>query len=157
MKPSVAIGCTAAVLAAAGAQAVASAGTTGCTAGVNAAGGATVRTFCGPARAAVKIGGKTLHFTNGECEKVSGSYSVNIGSITLPAAKPKYMYFGFTTTKKQGGTYKIYGDVGLGWQTPGKNYGLGTGSVTISSSMKSGTFSGTTILGAQKASGSWTC
>ena len=37
-------------------------------------GGATVRTFCGPAKAVVKVGGKTLHFKGGKCETLSGYY-----------------------------------------------------------------------------------
>ena len=157
MKALLAIGCATTALVVAGAGTSASVGTASCTAGVTTVGGASARTFCGPAKASVTIGGKTLRFTNGTCEKLSGYYSVNIGSITLPPAKPKYMYFGFTTTKKRGGTYKVYGDVTLGWQTPGKSYSLGKGSVRISSSMKGGTFSGTTLLNPQKTSGSWTC
>jgi hypothetical protein len=156
MKTLLAIGCFAAALAAWGAGAAASLHTAACTAGVKTVGGANVRTFCGPAKATVKIGGKTLSFKNGKCEKLSGYYTVNIGSITLPLAKPKYSYFGLTTTKKRGGTYSVK-DVPLVWQTPGKRFALWKGSVKISSSMKSGTFSGTTLEGSQKASGSWSC
>ena len=156
MKALLVITCATAALAAWG-LGVASGSNAGCTAGVKTVGGATVRTFCGPAKATVKIGGKTLHFSGGQCEKLSGFYTVNIGAITLPPAKPKHMYFGFTTTKKRGGTYKIFGDVTLGWETPGKRYSLGKGSVKIASSMKRGTFSGTELLSSQKASGSWSC
>jgi len=157
MKTVIAIGCAAALLAVAGPGGASSAGSTSCTAGVKTVGGATQRTFCGPAKATVKIGGKTLRFSGGKCEKLGGFYTVNIGTITLPPSKPKSMYFGFTTTKKRGGRYKVFGNVTVAWETPGTRYALGNGTVKISSSMKRGSFAGTTILASQKATGSWTC
>src|SRR5213078_3028910 len=105
MRNLVSIGCLAAALAAAGAGAAATTHSAACTAGVKTVGGATVRTFCGPAKAVVKVGGKTLHFKGGKCETLSGYYTVNLGSITLPPAKPKYLYFGLTTTKHRSGTF----------------------------------------------------
>jgi hypothetical protein len=155
MRTLVVVGGCLATLAVWGAGAGARLQAPACTAGVKTVGGATVRTFCGPAKAVVKVGGKTLHFKGGKCEKLSGYYTVNLGSITLPPAKPKYMYFGLTTTKR-GGTHSVK-DVPLVWQTPGKRFALWKGSVTISGSLRSGKFSGTTLEAAQKASGSWSC
>jgi hypothetical protein len=71
--------------------------TASCTPGVKTVGGVTQRTFCGPAKATVHYGSQTWHFTQGECSKSGGYFTVNIGTVVLGmSSKPKPEYFGVT-------------------------------------------------------------
>ena len=126
----------------------------GCTAGVRTVGGATVRTFCGPAKATAKIGGQTFRFSGGSCAVEGGYFTVNIGSITLPPAKPKFAYFGMDVKPPKAGTHPSQI---LSWQEPGKRYSLLPVTVTVKPGLKSGTFTGKVLGGTGTGSGSFTC
>jgi len=124
-----------------------------CTAGAHVSAGVTYRTFCGPARATVHIGGKTLVFAGGSCQR--GTFTINIGTITLPPGKPKYRYFGMTIFGNRDGVYK---DQAVSWQLPnGQHDSLFHATVVLKNGRSQGTFSGTTLADHVKGSGTFHC
>jgi hypothetical protein len=126
---------------------------TDCTAGVRTVAGVTYRTFCGPAHATVHVGGKTYLFKGGSCEK--GAFTINIGTITLPPGKPKYRYFGITVFTNKDGVYR---DQAVSWQLPtGKHDSLFHATVVLKGGRSAGTFTGRTLAGNVKGSGSFHC
>lgn len=132
-------------------------------------GGVAVLDWCGPAKATVKLAGRTLTFKGGVCgiSKASGitAWTLNIGRFTNVGAKPKFMYFGgIGPAKLKAGTYTGAAAIefGLSFQTPGKAYTIGQKKVTITAGGKKGTFSGRALLvgpdnEGTPVSGSWTC
>lgn len=126
--------------------------TAACTPGVKTSGGVTYRTFCGSARATAKVGGKTVTFAGGKCEVAGGTFTVNIGTISLGAAKPKYLYFGMDVTPAKAGAH-----TGLvAFSVPGKRYSLLNAKVTVKAGLRGGSFSGTVLSGGT-ASGTFSC
>jgi hypothetical protein len=126
-------------------------------------GGATVHVYCGPAKATVKFGGKTLTFKGGRCGIAGGGgikgWGLGIGKYTVPPAKPKFRYFGvaYIGTVKAG-TYKS-GEFIVTFYVPGKTYTVvGSPVVKVTKGGKKGTFSGR-LNGPSgpPASGSWRC
>ncbi len=88
-----------------------------CTAGVTSAGGGLKkRVFCGSARVVVKVAGKTITLSQGQCVATSKYLTVNIGTLYLGrTTKPKPNYFGLdvgqvpgmsTSPAGRDGTYK---------------------------------------------------
>jgi hypothetical protein len=75
-----------------------------CTAGTTEVGGSPARTFCGPATAAVTVGGRTFRLGNGECTTGPG-FTVNIGTLVLASTAKARPYFGFFLTSARAGTY----------------------------------------------------
>jgi hypothetical protein len=142
-----------AALVAAAAFALPGAGASACTAGVRTVGGATVRTFCGPAKATAKIGSKTFHFTGGTCAVEQGMFTVNIGSITLGAGKPKYAYFGLDAKPPKAGAHP---NQIVSWQFAGQRYSLLPVKVVLDAGLHSGSFSGSVLTGGS-GSGTFTC
>jgi hypothetical protein len=124
-----------------------------CTAGVRSAGGVTYRTFCGSARAVVHLGRRTYVFTGGSCDR--GAFTINIGTITLPPGRPKYRYFGITVFTNRDGTFK---DQAVTWQLPnGRRNSLFHATVVLAGGRSHGTFSGSTLAGNVRGSGSFHC
>jgi len=124
-----------------------------CTASVRTAGGVTYRTFCGPARATVHVGGKTLAFSGGSCQRAT--FTINIGTITLPPGKPRYRYFGMTIFGNRDGVYQ---DQAVSWQLPdGEHNSLFHATVVLKDGRSEGTFTGSTLVGNVKGSGSFHC
>src|SRR5207247_2534167 len=70
------------------------AATAGCKSGVTTVDGSPARVFCGPAKASVRIGGKTLSFANGLCEQSGGGFVVNIGTFFPSSDTSKRPYLG---------------------------------------------------------------
>ncbi len=129
-------------------------GASACTAGVRTVGGATVRTFCGPASATAKAGGRTFHFSGGTCAVEQGYLTVNIGAITLPPAKPKLAYLGIDVKPPKAGAHA---NQIVSWQVPGKRYSLLPGRVVVQAGLKGGSFSGPVLGGGGAGSGTFTC
>lgn len=126
-----------------------------CTTGVRTAGGVTYRTFCGHARATVHLPGKTYRFTGGSCDSTSSAFTINIGTITLPPGKPKYRYFGVTVFTRRDGTFA---NQAVSWQLPDGSHGsLFHATIKLTGGRKKGTFSGTTLAGGVKGSGTFSC
>ena len=136
---------------------------------VTTVGGAMVHVYCGPARATVKFGGKTLTFKGGNCGVANGSgfqgWGLGIGKYTVPPAKPKFKYFGVAYIgSPKAGTYKK-GEFVVTFFLPGKTYtiigsplGKPSMTVTVTKGAKKGTFSGRLNgAGGPPVSGSWSC
>lgn len=126
-------------------------------------GGATVRTWCGPAQATVKVAGKTIAIKGGECsvQKLAGLtlFSVNVGRYTVPRAKPKFTSFSAAGSNLKPGTYDGF-DWAINVQTPGKQWTVRSSKsiVTIlAPGAKKGRFTGAVYEGGKVVSGSWTC
>ena len=110
------------------------------------------RTFCGPARGTLKVGGKKYSFKGGYCQVQGPTWSLNIGTIAL-TGRPKHDYLGITMFSRKAGTH----GAAVSWQTPGKNGSLLHAKVTIKPGLKKGTFTGRNAAGGGKATGSFTC
>lgn len=138
------------------------AGTLGAAApcGVQQVGGATVRTWCGPAKATVTWGGRTVKLEGGQCSLTTASglalFAVNAGRYTVPRAKPRFTSFSAAGSDLKPGTYEYWL---INFQTPGKQWTLrpSTTRVTITARARKGTFTGTLYEGGQTAKGSWSC
>jgi hypothetical protein len=163
MRTRVALAVTGAVLAAAAGSAGSAlagrsaAGIQTCTAGTKQVGSVLERTFCGPARATVRLGGKTLRFTQGDCVITKPYVTVNIG-VWAPGASHPPNYFGVDVGRLPGtsfppaakdGTFKH--GVALAFDYGGTSYSavsevLPT-TATLSSNRTRGTISGKTITG----------
>lgn len=124
----------------------------GCVAGVKKINGVSARTFCGPAKATVKLGSTSVKFAGGECTKSSFGWTINIGTVVLGNLKNKPEYFGITTVAKAGTQSKT----GPAIVHAHKSYAV-LGTVTLKAGLKSGTFSGKVFGSPQKISGSFTC
>ena len=126
-----------------------------CSAGVKTTSGVTYRTFCGGAKATLKFGGKTYLFTGGSCDTTAGTFTINIGTITLPPGKPKYRYFGMTVFTARDGTFM---NQAVSWQFPGGLHNaLFHVTVKLAGGRKHGTFRGTTLTDQKPGTGTFTC
>lgn len=152
--------CAAALAAAVGAGPAAAA----CTAGVHPYGGVQARTFCGPAKATLKLGGKTYTFAGGQCERGPAYLTVNIGTVVLgTTSKPKPEYFGMTVGKapivggtpaKKDGTYVPQA---LTANHANVSYVILQAKVTLAGSRTKGTFTGAPLGKSGTATGSFSC
>lgn len=124
----------------------------GCTPGLHKIGGVNARTFCGPAKASVHLGGKTVAYKNGECSKSIGLFSVNIGTVVHGDLKSKPEYFGVTAKAKAG----VQAQQTIAVVHGGKTKAI-IGTVTLKAGLKSGTFFGKVFGSPAKISGSFTC
>jgi hypothetical protein len=137
--------------------------TAGCTPGMTKINGVSARVFCGPAKATVRLGGKTFTFSGGDCERTSDYLAVNIGTVLLGTAAHKPDYFGLDvgrilgtgTPARRDGTYK---GSALAVDYGGKGYAVRADqiSVTLSGNRSKGTFTASLLLGGN-VSGSFSC
>jgi hypothetical protein len=128
------------------------AGATSCVPGVKAINGVSARTFCGPARATVKVNGKTISYTGGACSTSIGLLSVNIGTVVLGTLKNAPEYLGVTAKAKAGTQSRQTIAVVHAGQTEAI-----IGTVTIKAGLKQGTFAGKVFGSPETISGSFTC
>jgi hypothetical protein len=136
----------------------------GCTAGVHPYGGASARTFCGPAKARVVLGGKTIRYAGGNCERGPAYLSLNIGTVVLGTSKkPKPEYLGLLVGKApivggtpaaRDGTYKPQA---LAVDHAGKGYAILQASVTLAGGRRRGTFTGRIFGTNAPVKGIFTC
>ena len=132
----------------------ASARPAGCTAGMVTIKGVQARVFCGSASAHVKIGAKSIAFTNGACAKTSEYVSINIGTLVLGQSKAIPEYFGLNVGKMFGsgqsaghdGSYK---GAALAVDHAGTGYAVqaDTIKVNLAGGRSKGTFSGKLLTG----------
>ncbi len=129
---------------------------TACTPGVISYGGAQARVFCGPAKATVHVGGKTLSFKGGNCERTSKYVALNIGTVVLGQTnKTKPDYFGLDVGQVPGSTGKPAASDGtytggvLAIDYGGKSYAVrgDTLKITLAGGRTKGTLSGTLLFG----------
>lgn len=135
------------------ASAVAAPQHAGCVAGMTKVGGVDARTFCGPAKATVHIGGKTVLFKNGKCEKGPAGWSINIGTVVLGTANKKPEYFGIAAKAKPG----TQSNAAVAVDHAGKGFAVTGNTVTLKPGLKSGTFTGTVFGTSGTISGSFSC
>jgi hypothetical protein len=76
---------------------------TSCKPGVSKVAGGVARTFCGTAKATVKVNGRSYAFTNGQCDIYPKYLVVNIGTVVVGSAKRK-AYFGLLMGKHPAAT-----------------------------------------------------
>jgi hypothetical protein len=125
---------------------------TGCVAGVKTINGVSARTFCGPAKATVRMNGKTITYRGGECSKSIGLFTVNIGTVVLGNLKNKPEYFGVTANAKAG----VQSRQGVAVVHAGKSQAI-IGTVKIQAGLRAGTFSGKVFGSSKVISGSFSC
>jgi hypothetical protein len=123
-----------------------------CTAGVTKVGGTPARTFCGPAKATVKIGAATVAYKQGMCSRSSMGFTINIGTVVLGNAKTKPEYFGITVQAKPG----AHANSAVAVVHANRSYAV-LGTVTLAAGLKSGTFSGKVFGSRTKIAGSFHC
>ncbi|MEO9177296.1 MAG: hypothetical protein ABI317_17415 [Gaiellales bacterium] len=129
-----------------------------CTAGVTKVGGKPAHAFCGPAKAVAQVGTKRYSFTGGVCQRSGAVFSVNIGTVVInPVANAKpgsTPYFGLTVVPPLVGVH-----VGqtLGWISGGKRFSVLGNRIKLTKGLKSGSFSGKSLPGGAKVTGTFTC
>ena len=135
-----------------------------CKPGVSHYYGAKANTFCGPAKAAAVVGGKTLRFSQGRCERRQQYVGVTIGTrVSGEPTQPKPDFFGLAIGRTPGsadkpvtkdGTHKggvvelVHG---------GTEYAVSRATVTLRSNRTKGTFVATLKGSSTKVTGSFTC
>jgi hypothetical protein len=135
-----------------------------CTAGVHPYGAASARTFCGPAKATVVVGTKTIRYAGGDCERGTAYLAVNIGTVVLgTSTKPKPEYFGLLVGKApivggtpapRDGTYKPQA---LTLDHAGKGYAILQSTVKLAGGRTRGTFTGKVFGTNAAVRGSFRC
>jgi hypothetical protein len=143
---------------------------TACTPGQSTIDGRSAMTFCGPAKATVKVGGKTYAFKGGSCIKTSTYVNVNIGTVVFGAKNQKQPYFSVligaypganpgTPAAKKDGTYAgglvVIRYKGKAWDLNGFDKDV---MVTLKKKRSAGTFKGSThFVPRTKVTGSFAC
>jgi len=128
-----------------------------CTPGLTTVGGVQKRTFCGSAKAVVKVGGKTFALAQGECTKTSKYLTVNIGSLFIgQTTKPKPDYLGLDVGQIPGSTSPPAGRDGtytngvvFSVNYSGKGYAVLAATVKLQGNRSHGSVSGKTLTGQQ--------
>jgi len=117
-----------------------------CTPGVRKSGNVKFKVFCGPAHATLRFRGKTYAFRNGNCVKTATGLTVNVGVETLaqpPSTDPpRTSWFGAFVAAKRDGTYHPGSSMFLFWSAPGLSFIFTAGTLHLTGSRNSGTFSG---------------
>jgi hypothetical protein len=124
-----------------------------CVAGVKKINGVNARTFCGPAQATVRVGGRTVVYRGGECSKSSFGWSINVGTVVLGNLTRKPEYFGIVASAKPG----VQNKVSVAVVHSGKTFAVAAGTLTLKPGLKAGTFSGKVFGESTRLSGSFTC
>jgi hypothetical protein len=162
MRRRVAIAVAAASCAVAAAAAPASPVRAACTPGVHPFGDVSARTFCGPAKATLVTGGRTIRFSGGECQRGPAYVSVNIGTVVLGVSRKPREYFGLNVGKVPllGGSPAAHDGTfpaqAIAAHHGTKGYAILQGSVTLAGGRTRGTFSGK-VLGGGTAHGTFRC
>jgi hypothetical protein len=129
-----------------------------CTSGSTKVDGKPARAFCGSAKAAVKLGTKRLTFTGGECSTSGAYFTLNIGTIVInnvANSKPGPLpYFGIVVTPADTG---VHLQQVLSWVSGGKRTSVANNRIALKKGVKSGSFSGTSVPGGKKVSGTFSC
>ena len=143
---------------------VATAHSTSCNAGVRQLNGVPARTFCGPAAARIRIGGKTFVFAEGNCVATQQFVSINIGTVVLgQTTRHQPNYFGLDIGRipgsgsppaRQDGSYRS-GTV-LTVEYADKSYDVVSGVATLQGHRSRGTIRGNTFSG-QALTGTFHC
>ena len=123
-----------------------------CAPGVKTVDGASARTFCGPAKATVRLNGKTITYRGGSCSTSVGLFSLNLGTVVLSSVTNAPEYFGVTAKAKAGTQSRQT----IAVVHAGKSQGV-IGTVTLEPGLRSGSFSGKAFGSTATVSGSFSC
>jgi hypothetical protein len=161
-----------AVAIAAGLAAAATAAPTraACTPGQSTIDGHSAMTFCGPAKATVRVNGKTYALKGGSCLKTGKYVNLNIGTVVLGAKSQKLPYFSIlvgaypganagTPAAPKDGTYGgglvVVRVKGKAWDLNGFDKDV---KITLKKNRTAGTFTGSTHFSPRiKVTGSFSC
>jgi hypothetical protein len=155
------VGIVAAALAVSTLGATADAATAACKAGRTSYQGLQAWRYCGPAKATVKVAGKTLRFSGGSCSRRPTSFEIAIGiNIVEHTKKPRprfftiYLgkYFGRGTAAAKDGTYKAVAAV----YVSGGRVNVFEPTVALKGNRTRGSFDGRLVDGTQ-VSGTFAC
>lgn len=125
-----------------------------CKPGVRSIGTTLVRTFCGPAKATVSVGARQV-FRQGSCTRLQDTFTINIGTITIGKAKPKFDYFGISIAgANHDGSYPR---AAIGWAYHGHRYAAYNAKLKLAGNRTRGTFSGRVVGSKATAKGSFSC
>jgi hypothetical protein len=131
---------------------------TACKPGFHRVDGELVKTFCGPAVAVVRVGGRALTFRSGRCS-TPDIFRVNIGTLSLGYAV-RYPYFSLVVAAYDDGTYHARDfsgiSFGVAFSTAGRDWALRNATITLKRHLTRGSFSGVLQTG-QRVTGSFTC
>jgi len=134
-----------------------------CTPGVHPFGDVSARTFCGPAKATLVVGGQTIRFQGGSCQRGPAYVSLNIGTVVLgQTTKPRPDYFGLNVGKVPlfGGTPATHDGTfpaqALAIRHANKGYSMLQATVTLQGGRTHGTYQGT-IIGGGTGRGTFHC
>jgi hypothetical protein len=127
-------------------------------------GGVRARTYCGPARAVVKIGGRTLRYRGGSCMRNRVAVELGIGTLILDSREPNRplprsfgisvgRVFGIGQPARHDGSYD---SVTLAFVDNGKRYASFEATAELSGGRTRGTFTGRLLTG-KTISGSFRC
>ncbi len=124
-----------------------------CKSGVTVVNRVRVRTFCGPAKAVVKAGGRTWRFAGGRCIKSQAGLQVGVGRYSLNTSNPSFRGFWLSSPKAKDGVSRL--NV-IDWQVPGAAYSFTTSTLRVAGKVTRGTFTGR-VGGLGRGSGSFSC
>src|SRR5262249_41044770 len=126
-----------------------------CTAGTTKVGGKKATRFCGKARANVRIGGKTVVFREGRCDRTGKFFTVNLGTGVVGSAEQKVPSFRLPSGGVPGGSAAVrpaskdgtYTDGVVVIRIHGKAYDLNRPTITLKWHRTGGSFSGHAAFG----------
>jgi hypothetical protein len=121
-----------------------------CTPGATRIAGQTVVVFCGPAKATVHFGARTIVYQGGSCEQESGMFTVNIGKTIPGKLKSPYPYFGLTVEGTHRGAYT---NQNLAFAYRGRIYAIGQHTIVLKPGLHAGTFTGKSYPASRHVSG----
>jgi len=150
---------------------VSSGSTSSCTPGMTTVGGHSARKFCGPAKATVHVGKKTIKFAGGSCERTGNALTLQIGTVVLATTKnQKIPYFAVdigkylganpgTPAARRDGTYTgglvVVRTAAGAWDLNGFDKSV---KVTLKGNRTHGTFTGKTYFSPHtRVTGTFTC
>ena len=141
-----------------------------CTPGQSTIDGNSAMTFCGPAKATVRVNGKTYALKGGSCLKTGKYVNVNIGTVVLGAKSQKPPYFSIvvgaypganagTPSAPKDGTYGgglvVVRVKGKSWDLNGFDKDV---KITLKKNRTAGTFTGSTHFSPRtRVTGSFSC
>jgi hypothetical protein len=110
-----------------------------------------VQVFCGPARATLVLGSRTIRFKPGECRRTKDFTTVSIGTYTI-GNPPISRYVRIVGPRRDGTTRTG----AVTWQLPGASDGIARAKLTLVAKGTRGSFSGRSQSGLATR-GSFTC
>jgi hypothetical protein len=162
-KLTLALLATVALLTVGAATSAAGAATSACTGGQTTYQGFRARTWCGPATAVVKVGGRTLQYRGGSCTRTPVALELGIGTGIVDAKDPKVLprNFGISVGRifgvgKAASRDGVFQSVALAYVDGGKRYASLKAEATLAGGRTRGTFTGRLLTG-QPISGSFRC